>query len=85
MFQTTHTKTLEVIAGIEPLDVRRVKAASRFIVKRFSIESNVALASTSTNIAGKNLSLENDAQRNLTLRLINCYTDQPLPCFKYEP
>jgi ribonuclease HI/endonuclease/exonuclease/phosphatase (EEP) superfamily protein YafD len=83
MFQTTHTKSLEVIAGIEPLEVRRVKAASRFIIKRFSIESNVALASTSTNIAEKNTSLE-IAQRNLTLQLRNCYTDLHLPCFKYD-
>ncbi len=40
-FITTHTKTLEVTAGVEPLSVRRLKAASRFIINRFSLEDNL--------------------------------------------
>jgi hypothetical protein len=83
MFRTTHTKTLEVVAGIEPLGIRRLKTASRFVSKRVSIENNPALASTSNNTTDRNTSLES-AMTTLAPRLQNCHKNALLPCFKYN-
>lgn len=82
--KTTHTQSLEVLSGIEPLQIRREIAAENFVRKRFSLRkwhekrcTGMARDDTSSAIS-----------RGI-IRMRNALTDDGrlldrLPCYVYE-